>query len=76
MSQRIPGLAYGGDSLATPRSYRPPRGWLRPTLSPVGYIVLELVHPGNLGPLPPSPMQIALAGARAELGTVNEFLSH
>lgn len=38
-------------------------------------IVLDLVHPGNLGPLPPSPSVIALKGEQLGLATYDEFFT-
>lgn len=36
-------------------------------------LVLEAVHPANLGPLPPSASVLASKGAQLGLGSVREF---
>lgn len=36
-------------------------------------LVIESVHPGNLGPLPPSPSRLALKGEQLGLGRYSEF---
>lgn len=36
-------------------------------------VVLDLVHPGNLGPLPPSPRCIAYKGEQIGLARYEEF---
>ena len=36
-------------------------------------VVLDLVHPGNLGPLPPSPSRIAHKGSELGLARYGEF---
>lgn len=36
-------------------------------------LLLEYVHPGNLGPLPPSPSMLAFKGAQMGLGVYGDF---
>lgn len=67
----IPGLSYGArtGSLAYPlrtRSKRVPR-------QDMLEVVLELVHPGNLGALPPSPSMLAYKGEQIGLAKYGEF---
>jgi len=38
-------------------------------------VVLDLVHPGNLGPLPPSPSMIAFKGEQIGLAPYGEFFA-
>lgn len=71
----VPGLSYGyhTGSLAYPLRPRP----LLPMAARYDHamlsIVLELVHPGNLGALPPSPSFIALKGDQIGVAKYSEF---
>ena len=67
----IPGLSYGAitGSLAYPRRFRVKRVPRKDMLT----IVTELVHPGNLGPLPPSPQMLAWKGEQIGIATYDEF---
>ena len=67
----IPGLSYGAytGSLAYPTRYRnksvPDVEMLK--------VVIDLVHPGNLGPLPPSPSMLAYKGEQIGVAKYSEF---
>lgn len=68
----IAGLSYGAvtGSLAYPKQYR--------ATGPVPItsmleVVLDLVHPGNLGPLPPSPSMLAFKGEQIGIAKYGEF---
>lgn len=65
---RLAGHSYG-DSLATPHRTRS-RTLFRADLAA---IVLEFVHPGHLGELPPSPARIAVKGEQLGLAAFGEF---
>lgn len=67
----IPGLAYGSytGSLAYPRRSRSRVVAKQELLS----IVVEMVHPGNLGELPPSPSMLAWKGEQMGLAKYGEF---
>lgn len=67
----IPGLSYGyiTGSLAYPKRTRSKRVPIQANLE----IVLELVHPGNLGPLPPSPSRLASKGEEIGIAKFGEF---
>lgn len=69
----IPGLSYGAytGSLAYPLRTR---SKCVPNQTAIG-IVLEFVHPGNLGPLPPSPSMLAFKGEQIGLGKYAEFFT-
>lgn len=66
----IPGLSYGHitGSLAYPKRFRPPRA-----RQDMLMVVLDLVHVGNLGPLPPSPSRIATKGDEIGVAKYSEF---
>lgn len=63
----IPGLSYGAHtgSITYPRRFRS-REVVR---QDVAVAVLDLVHPGNLGELPPSPRTLAWKGE--QMGVIN-----
>lgn len=71
MASFMPGLSYGAHtgSIAYPRrnrcTVRPKQDMLR--------TMLELVHPGNLGALPPSPAMLASKGVQMGVATYGEF---
>ena len=71
MASFMPGLSYGSHtgSLAYPRrtrwTIRPKQDMLR--------TMLELVHPGNLGALPPSPYMLAYKGEQMGVAIFGEF---
>ena len=70
----IAGLSYGaatGGSIAFPIRTGMRRGpdWRHDLLA----LVIECVHPDNLGPLPPSPWRVAIKGEQIGLGRVEEF---
>ena len=70
----ISGLSYGaatGGSLAFPIRPRMQRGpdWRKDLLA----LVIEHVHPANLGALPPNPWTIAIKGEQLGLGKVSDF---
>lgn len=68
----IPGLSYGcvTGSLAYPKRWaeRPPRA-----RQDMLMVVLDLVHVGNLGPLPPSPSCLANKGELIGVAKYSEF---
>ena len=73
----ISGLSYGsatGGSLAYPISYRHRPRWNFNQANLA--IVLELVHPGNLGTLPPSPFLLASKGEQMGLGARRDFVRY
>lgn len=65
---RLPGLSYGS-SIAQPHREHLHRAfkseWAR--------VVLDLVHPSNLGELPPSPTRIAYKGELMGVAKFSEF---
>ena len=66
----IPGLAYPHTgSLAYPRRTRSKLVHDNSMLA----VVLELVHPGNLGALPPSPSLLAYKGEQMGIAKYSEF---
>lgn len=67
----IPGLSYGAvtGSLAYPMRNRSKTVPVQSNLE----IVLELVHPGNLGALPPSPSMLAYKGEQIGIAKYGEF---
>lgn len=70
----IAGLSYGartGGSLAYPINFRRSI-WPQPDHDML-CIVLELVHPGNLGVLPPSPSMVAYKGEQIGVAKYSEF---
>lgn len=69
----IDGLSYGHvtGSLAWPKRTRRTRVPRQDML----LVVLDLVHPGNLGPLPPSPSMIAFKGEQIGLAPYGEFFA-
>lgn len=69
----VPGLSYGAHtgSLAYPMRPRAPHAPL--FRQHMLIVVCELVHPGNLGPLPPSPSRIASKGDELGLAKYGEF---
>lgn len=38
-------------------------------------IALDVIHPGNLGPLPPAPLRVAYQAEFAGIATKNEFFT-
>lgn len=69
----IPGLSYGtltGGSLAYPHRRRSKLVWNNKLLA----TMLELIHPGNLGPLPPNPSVIAYKASQMGVAQYKEFL--
>lgn len=71
MSNRLAGLSYGGDCLAWGRRFVPYRA--PQPVSELLELVLDSVHIGNLGPLPPSPNWLAYKGEQIGLGKRSEF---
>lgn len=71
MARFLPGLSYGSHtgSLAAPLRTR---CTIRPKQDMLS-VVLELVHPGNLGALPPSPAVLACKGVQMGVATYAEF---
>lgn len=69
----IPGLSYGAHtgSLAYPKRVRSKRVHNNDMLS----IVVDHVHPGNLGALPPSPSMLAYKGEVLGLAKYGEFFN-
>lgn len=67
---RLAGHSYGS-SLAYPHRTH---SVLRPNHELLG-LVLDSVHPANLGPLPPSPERVALKGEQIGLGSRAEFFT-
>ena len=67
----IPGLSYGAytGSLAYPTRRR---SKLVPDVEMLK-VVIDLVHPGNLGPLPPSPSMLAYKGEQIGVAEYSEF---
>jgi hypothetical protein len=67
----LPGLSYGSHtgSLAYPLRTR----CIEKFDSDAALVVLDLVHPDNLGPLPPSPRWIAYRGEQIGVATYGEF---
>jgi hypothetical protein len=65
---QLSGLSYG-HSIASPHRYRCKRVWDSRALA----CVLEFVHPGNLGELPPDPYVIACKACLMGLGKHDEF---
>jgi hypothetical protein len=67
----VSGYSYGAHtgSLAYPLRTRNKLVWRQELLS----IVVELVHPGNLGALPPSPSMLAYKGEQIGIAKYAEF---
>lgn len=68
----LPGLSYGHytGSLAYPKRLSCRLGWNQELLA----IVLELVHPGNLGALPPSPSLLAFKAEQTGIAKYDDFV--
>lgn len=66
----LAGLSYAHTgSLAYPRRYAYKRVPRQDRL----VVILDLVHPGNLGALPPSPSMLAYKGEQIGVATYAEF---
>lgn len=67
----ISGLSYGArtGSLAYPLRTR---SRVVPDIEMLK-VVVDLVHPGNLGPLPPSPSMLACKGEQIGVALYSEF---
>lgn len=67
----IHGLSYGAitGSIAYPKRTR----LKRVPIQELMMLVIESVHPANLGELPPSPSMLACRGEQIGLGKYSEF---
>lgn len=64
--------SYGASTGSPLYPLHRPRLFMTPIQSHLE-VVLELVHPGNLGPLPPSPSLLASKGEQIGIAKFSEF---